>query len=96
MKLKETTTTTLVLEALVRSDDFMTARQLVAATGRNGNQVSAALYDLRKYKAADCMVAGEMLWWYATPGSDQRTRVVEERSPETKPRKQRKLKRKEV
>lgn len=92
MRLKQTTSTTLVEEALRRADDFCTMRQLVLATGRNSNQVSAALYMLRKYRAAECMDVEGTLWWYLTPDSDQRTYTIAEKTEETKPRKPRKRK----
>lgn len=92
---KETTSTTLVTEALEKADDFMTAKGLQQATGRNVNQVSAALHALRQYKVVEAINSEGQLFWYATPWSDTRTKVVYERSPETKPRKQRRRKVKE-
>jgi hypothetical protein len=88
-RFKETTSTCRVMDALVRADDFMTSRQLQAALGLNCNRVSAALFHLRKYKAAEAMEADGTLWWFATPDADTRTRVVEERTPECRRRNRR-------
>lgn len=80
-----------MLEALRRADDFRTAQQLVGETARNGNQVSAALHSLRKYKAVDCLASDSTLYWYALPPEgDTRKRRVDEKAPELKPRKPRK------
>jgi hypothetical protein len=92
-RIKVTTTTTLVLEALVRADDFRTARQLIADTGRSYNQVLAALHHLRKYHAIDSLESDGALWWYIT-GEDTRTTVRDERTPETRQRRPRKVRRK--
>ncbi len=89
-RLKKATCTFLVAEALRRADDFRTAKQLQAETGCNTNQVSAALISMKAYKAVDVMACGGVLFWYATPDTDARSRVQEERTPETEPRKKRK------
>ena len=79
----EVTTTTLVFGALRDVDDFLSAPMLVAKTGRSRNQVSAALIHLRKVRAVDVIVEpGGVGWWFVTPDSDQRSRVVTERTPE--------------
>ena len=79
---KRPTWTSLILEALTKADDFMTAQQLCVATGANINQVSAALHHLRKRHAVDCLASDNQLFWFATPEGDDRERVVEERRPE--------------
>ena len=84
-RLKRTTYTTLVADALLRSDDFMTARQLMAVTGLGCCAVSAALHHLRGHKAVECMESEGQLWWYLTL-QDDRSRVVNERTPESRPR----------
>lgn len=76
--IKQVTTTRLVLETLVARDDFMNLGQLATATGRERNQVSAALIHLHKSKAVDNVVVGEELWWCATPDTDQRVRALTE------------------
>lgn len=94
-KLKEITATTAVLEALQRADDFRTVSHLQVATGQSMNRVRAALHHLHKYRVVECMASDGRLWWYATPENDQRTLVVDERTPEAKPRKQRKGRKKQ-
>lgn len=70
------TTTTLVVEALLLADDFMTARQLALATRRSGNQVWAALLHLRNKHAVGVVIQGEdsrhrpVSYWYAMPEQD--------------------------
>lgn len=79
--IRHPTATTLVLAALRARDDFMSQRQLrEALPGVTANQISAALYSLRKYRAIDVVVEpdGEG-WWYALPEvDDKRVRVVPE------------------
>lgn len=89
---KMITTTTLVLEHLQRVDDFLTAKQLVIATGRTTNRVTAALHHLRIHKAVEAMDVDGQLYWYHTSTNDDRSRVVEEKHEETRPRKPRKRK----
>lgn len=97
MKMKERTATTLVMDALLRADDFRTGRQLMDELKLDTNHVSAALCHLRKYSAVDCVEGEDALWWFATPENDQRTKVLRERTPESRPRKpRRKRARKEV
>ncbi len=88
-KLKVPTATTLVLDALVRADDFLTAKQLQAVTRLDVCHVSAALHHLRKYRAAACIEQPDALWWFATCEDDLRTRTVEERVPESRRRNRR-------
>ena len=96
-KFKDPTSTSLVERALRECDDFRTMAQLRDLLKLDTNHTSAALSHLKKYGAADCMEVDGTLWWYATPDSDRRIRTVEERCPETGPRKPRKpRKRKEV
>lgn len=82
-KIKETSTTTLVLDALRQADDFMDRRMLMAATGRSDNQVSAALFHLRKVKVVDVVVNPDgQGWWFALPpDGDTRIRVIDEHVP---------------
>lgn len=92
MKSKQTTWTTLILELLRQTDDFMNRRQIKARVlGINDNQLSAALLHLRKRHAVDVIIQpdGEG-WWYPLPEQDDdRTYTVEERTLESKPRKRR-------
>lgn len=89
-KRTETCCTHIVEQALRASDDFVTGQDLIERTGLSYNRVTASLHHLRKYRAADCLDSGGRLFWYATPDSDTRSRKVEERTPESKPRKPRK------
>lgn len=66
------TTTHLVLEHLRKLDDFAGVPQLVAATGRTANQVSAALCWLQKAGVVDAVNSQDRLWWFATNGQDMR------------------------
>ena len=93
---KQPTCTSLVLEALVGSDDFLNNRKLMEATGCNIGQVSASTHHLRKRHAIDCVVEPDgVAWWYALPPeSDNRMYHHDERTPETKPRRRRKSTRK--
>lgn len=92
-KIKQTTATTLVLELLRRDERlFLSAKQIREKLPQlNGNQISAALYSLLKYHAVDFVAeSDETLFWFARrPEDDTRYRVVEERTPESKPRKRR-------
>lgn len=92
MKRKEPTATLLVYEVLLRSGDFRTSHQLVEETRETAHRVNVALYGLLHYKAVAVMpvpIPGYIrpaLYWYATPDSDTRCRVVEERVPEVRGR----------
>jgi len=78
------THTCLVLQALAGwPQDFASVRDLMEATGSNYAQVTAALFHLRARHAADVVVEHDgQSWWFATPGDDDRTKVVNERVPE--------------
>jgi hypothetical protein len=88
-----------VVDALSANRDFMTLEQLMEVTGSTYNQVNASLFYLRKRGAVDVVVQWESSlcrhvgYWFGTPATDDRTRVVEEREPEApgsrKPRKAR-------
>jgi hypothetical protein len=88
-KRKEPTSTSIVEATLKGLDDFATGRQLQELTRLDTCHVSASLYHLKKYRAAECMEAGGTLWWFSTPDTDTRTKTVDERTPESKPRKAR-------
>lgn len=79
---KAPTWTSLVEEALRKADDFMGAEALRAATGANPHQLSAALHHLHKRRAVDSVESNVRLWWFATPDTDTRLRVIEARRPE--------------
>lgn len=84
MKLKETSTTALVLAALREADDFMTAKMLAEKVGRElRGPVAGALHMLRRYRAVDVVVDPDGVgWWYARPvEEDQRMRTYDEHAP---------------
>jgi len=83
---------TLVLLGLMREyDDFITARELQDLSGYNVNQVSASLYHFLKYKIAEKVESAGETYYYLTQ-HDTRSRVLEERTPEEKPRARRRSK----
>lgn len=82
------TWTSLTEDTLRIMDDFMSMQQLVQLTGGSSNQISAALYCLKRYLVVDCVIAEGELFWFLT-GNDTRVRQVMERTPEDKPRKSR-------
>lgn len=87
---KDPTCTSLVEAVLVVADDFKTMRQLAAETRCTPNQVGAALSHLLKHQVAAFISDASGTWWYATPQTDTRIRVVTQRTIETAPRKPRK------
>lgn len=92
---KEPTATTLVLTALRATDDFMSRRMLCAAIpGVTMGQVSAALCHLRKHHAVGVVIEPDGVgWWFALPpAEDDRSRTVDLRAPELRPRRPRRPK----
>jgi hypothetical protein len=90
---KQPTWTSLVLEALRAQDDFLTFSDIRASVpGSNKNQISAALHELRQYRAVDVIIQPDGKgWWFALPAdSDTRSRTLEERALESRPRRSRK------
>jgi hypothetical protein len=83
------TSVSIVWEYLTKVNDFVTAAQIREVTRLDSNHASAALYCLKKYRAVECFESDDVLWWFATPQYDQRSRTVDERTPESKPRKKR-------
>lgn len=93
MKHKEPTATSIVTEYMRASDDFRTAEQVMGDTRLTNHAVKLSLYYLKLRKVVDCLAEDGKLWWFALPEhEDQRSKVVLERCPETRPR--RRLKRK--
>jgi len=77
------TWTSLVLDALVKSDDFLSLSGVMARTGATVNRATAALHHLGKFRVVEYVVGGDgKLWWFATPEQDSRLRHVDERVPE--------------
>jgi hypothetical protein len=90
MKIKVPTATSVVEHEMKFLDDFVTSKQLQKITRLDANHVGAALSHLKKHRAVDCLESEGQLWWFSTPDMDTRCRTVQERTPEKKPRKQRK------
>lgn len=95
-KLKQRTSTSIVAEYLARVDDYVTLAQVKRDTRLDTNHASAALYHLKKFRAAECFESGGVLWWFATPQTDTRTKTLAERTPEARPRRQRRAAKKKV
>lgn len=77
-RIKRRTTTSAVVDHMQRADDFLTVRELMQLTGDNLHRVTAALAWLKRAKAVDSIKSDGRLYWYSTPETDQRTRVLEE------------------
>jgi len=92
MKIKEPTHTTKVLNWLRDRDDFATWQQVMDAIKSNRNQTAAALFHLRKRRCIDCIIEPDgVAWWFALPPEeDNRSRHLDERVPESRPRNRRK------
>lgn len=82
-KITQPTTTSLVLEALRTTQEFMSLDMLRQVTGRfKPGDVRAALLGLRKYHAVDVVVEKDGTgWWFAT-GQDTRTKQIREIKPD--------------
>jgi len=89
---KQPTHTSKVMQYLTRPEvEFATVNEISAAVGSTTAQVNSALHALRHYLAVDVVVQQGVGWWFACPGDDTRTKIVEERTPEDGPRRRRKL-----
>lgn len=87
--LKEPPITLRVQEALTWADDLLTLEDVIFLTGCSVNQVCAALCHLHKHRVIDSLDQEGKAYYYLT-GEDQRLRHLELRTPEDRPRKQRK------
>ena len=85
-KTPEPTLMSRVEEALARADDFRTQEQLVEESGIDKHHVQACIWWLKKVQAIDSLESDGRLWWFATPEGDRRTKRIEMRRPEDKPR----------
>lgn len=84
IKIKQPTTTSLVLEALrANPNEFFSLQMLASITGRKPTDVSAALHHLRNHGAADVVVQQGHGWWFAD-ARDTRQRVLAEIKPDIK------------
>lgn len=96
MKIKQPTYTTLIEEFLRNTEDLTTYGQIlhhVQSINHNAcmNQISAACSHLKRHGVIDFIVETDgTVWWYAlSKDNDDRSRVIDERTPETKPRNRR-------
>ncbi len=95
-KVKQMTYTYLVLECLKERNDYVTYDELYDYVRETRSEVvlshiSAACFHLKEHKAIDFVIDGDgRVFWYFTPESDDRSRTVDERTPESKPRKRKK------
>lgn len=84
---KKPTFTFLVYEVLRTADDFLTIKDLRARIPElSYNRATASLTHLFKKKAADFLRDSGVTYWFATPGTDTRTMIVEEKRREEEPR----------
>lgn len=94
-KHKRTTITKRVEEFLRESDDFKSYRELLDHVMSHDDvtisNITAACCHLKQHKVIDFVVDNHMcVWWYALPPDlDDRSRVVEKRVVESRPRRRR-------
>lgn len=81
------TRVSLVEDALKKADDFLTATQVAHIAGVKYDQANVALHHLQRYQACGVLVVDGVLWWYASPSTDTRSKVLDLRTPEDGPRK---------
>lgn len=86
--LKKPPITLQVQEALAWADDLLSLEDVILLTGCTVNQVCAALCHLHKYRVVDSIDQEGKSYYYLT-GEDCRFRHLELRTPEDRPRKQR-------
>ena len=87
MKITNTTTTKLIRDTLVSRDDFMTVKQLEAATQLTNRQVHTTLNYLIRVGCVEFIEQSDGRYYYAADERcDTRTWKVAERKPETEPR----------
>lgn len=79
---REPTKTSRVWELMLRANDYLTWRQIQEATDLSPANVASILHALLDYGAVECFESNGKLWWYATPGGDRRSRIIELRAPE--------------
>lgn len=78
-KVAEPSFVSIVEKALREADDFMSLREVREVTGMNVNRATASLNHLWKFKVADFMSQNGVTFWYYTPETDRRTKIVPER-----------------
>lgn len=72
------TDVSVVLDYLVKLDDFAPPKMIRAGTRLPPNRLRPAIAHLHKHRAIDCIIVnGDELWFFATPGDDDRSRIME-------------------
>lgn len=83
---KQETLTATIERLLAEADDFLSTQELVDAAHRPRGDVVRTLLYLRQHKAVDVVIQSGVGHWLSTPATDDRSRRVEERAGETRPR----------
>ena len=79
MKDTRPTDVSVVLAYLVSLDDFANKRMILEATKLPDNRIRPALAHLQKHFCIDCVIVNQNeLWFYATPGNDDRQVIKKE------------------
>lgn len=81
---KHPTYVSIVFELLKLRDDFLTKAMIQADTRLEATLVNRSLTHLRSHRAVDAITVDGVLWWYATPHTDTRLKVVKELAHFTK------------
>lgn len=91
MKSREETHTVKIERALRSGPEFQTVEMLKKATGESHHNATSSLWWLRRCRVVDVVIEVDGVgWWFALPPEDDlRSRIVEERKPETRPRNRR-------
>ncbi len=85
------TWTALVLDALIKADDFMSLEQIMdAVKAPDRRLIRVTILWLRRFNAVDSVVVEDKPWWFATPENDTRTKHLDLRIPEENKRAPRK------
>lgn len=79
IKMTRPTDVSVVLEYLVKLDDFANKAMILEATSLPYDRLRPALAHLMKHHAIDCVIVNKNeLWFFATPADDDRVRVLPE------------------
>lgn len=68
--------------ALKEGDDFLTVWNLRDRTKLEGQKILVSLHHLFEHRAAAMLVDQGVTYWYGTPETDNRVKVILERKPE--------------
>ena len=80
---KQPSFTSLVLAALEAADDFLSVADLRARVSElTSNRATASLAHLFKRKAVGVLISDGVTYWYATPDTDDRAFVIDEKKRE--------------